>query len=438
MVTKTKQRLSPSDIAFRKSFEALNIGVVPSNPDQLFHLSIGCEEFQDDIRKLLAYAPINGASRILMGYYGSGKSHHLKLVRAISLQEGWVTATIELDPMSADPAKPHTIYHQIIANLEFPELRDRSKNGDFFDLVKEIRKNMSKVRQLNYVKSSKWFCKALDILKPLSHRRDDIEYVSAVNWLGGQVQLISGIKAAARRNGFSEKIPIMPRIRESGLVYVFHLVVLNQILRCLGYQGLALIIDEAEHVRTYSHNRYYKAKNFFDALSRCAHKPQFERIDPFCDHDLGRVSPFWQEGPHYAMFVGLTAGEDIGVVGSDSDDLGVLAHNKDEIIQLETPNLEEYKVWVEKFLEQATKHLGPKVQLLSNPNITKKISNILYDKFDSIPKSDRVLRNWTKLASFPVSVLLSKPYKISESDLIKKVESAATKISGEELPWDEF
>ena len=44
-------------------------------------------------------------------------------------------------------------------------------------------------------------------------------------------------------------------------------------VRSLGYKGLALILDEAEHVRGYNVNRRERANNLFDLLSRAAHRP---------------------------------------------------------------------------------------------------------------------------------------------------------------------
>jgi hypothetical protein len=51
------------------------------------------------------------------------------------------------------------------------------------------------------------------------------------------------------------------------------LVLLNEICRSLRYKGLALILDEAEHVRGYSVNRRERANNLFDLLVRAAHRP---------------------------------------------------------------------------------------------------------------------------------------------------------------------
>lgn len=423
--------------AFRQSFEAVNLGVVPSDPDQLIKLTIGGERISRKVRKVLDHAPDDGACRIYMGYYGSGKSHHLNLVKAIALSDGWVTASVELDPKAADPAKPFAVYQELMVGLTFPMRADGSRNEDFFDLVREIRDNWVNLRSLKYLRSSQWFYNALDGLQYLTHRRDDQDYVSAVNWLAGQVKLIGPIRKCLSREGFRGSIPPMPQTRDTGLVYVFHLVVLNEILQALGYRGLALIIDEAEHVRNFNITRRVRANNFFDILARCAHPPRGNARRPPCDHDLSGVPPFWKEGPHFGLFVGLTEGEDTDDLDKKTGEMAALIHSADEVTHLTPPRSDDYEEWAGRFLAEAASHLGPKVDLLADESLRRRIAAILRKQFAATPRSDRLLRNWTKMASLPASVLLSSAESIKPDELLAIVDGAAQKISGPMLPWDD-
>jgi hypothetical protein len=426
-----------TDLAFRQSFEAVNLGVVPSNPDQLIKLTIGGDQISAEVRRILDDAPRSGASRIFMGYYGSGKSHHLRLVRAIALREGWVTASIELDPKAADPAKPFSVYQELITGLEFPMRSDGSRNEDFFDLIKEVRDNWMDVRLLKYLKASQWFGNGIEALQFLAHRRDDLEYVSAVNWLAGQVKLISAIRNVTRREGYRGKIPTMPQTKDTGLIYAFHLVVLHEVLKALGYRGLALIIDEAEHVRTYAINRYLRANNFFDVLARCAHPPRKGLQDPNCDYDMTGVPPFWREGPHFGLFVGLTEGEDTQDLKRKAGEMSVLIHSPDEVVHLAPPSAAEYEAWAIRFLTEASMHLGPKVDLLSDPDLCAQIAAVLRERFEQIPDTEKLLRNWTKMAGLPAAVLLSQSAAVGHNELLAIIDDAAKQISGEVMPWDE-
>lgn len=426
-----------TDLAFRQSFEAVNLGVVPSNPEQLIKLTIGGDQISANVRTILDNAPRSGASRVFMGYYGSGKSHHLRLVRAIALHEGWVTASIELDPKAADPAKPFSVYQELITGLEFPMRSDGSRNEDFFDLIKEIRDKWMEVRSLKYLKASQWFGNGIEALQFLVHRRDDPEYVSAVNWLAGQVKLISAIRKVTWREGYRGKIPTMPQTKDTGLIYAFHLVVLHEVLKALGYRGLALIIDEAEHVRTYSINRYLRANNFFDVLARCAHPPRKDLQDPNCDYDMTGVPPFWREGPHFGLFVGLTEGEDTQDLKRKAGEMSVLIHSPDEVVHLAPPSAADYEAWAIRFLTEASSHLGPKVDLLSDPDLCAQIAAVLRERFEQIPDTEKLLRNWTKMAGLPAAVLLSQSAVVGHNELLAIIDDAAKQISGEVMPWDE-
>ena len=372
-----------------------------------------------------------------MGYYGSGKSHRLRLVKATALHEGWVTASVELDPKAADPAKPSLVYRELLAGLEFPRRADGTQNGDFFDLVKEIRDNWPTVRSRKYFRCSPWFTKGLEALQYLPHRRDDSGYVSATNWLAGQVKQISAIRSISWRAGYRDKIPTMPQTKDTGLIYAFQLVTIHEVLKALGYRGLALIIDEAEHVQSYSVNRYIRANNFFDVLSRCAHHPRNDLRDPACDYDVSALPPFWREGPHFGLFVGLTEGEDIYDLKRKTGEMSVLIHSPEDVVHLKPPSADDYEAWTSAFVVETANRLGPKVGVLSDRSLQARIASALRNQFERTPDSEKLLRNWTKMAGLPAAVLLSQPTAMDGDELVAIVEDAAREVAGEILPWDE-
>ena len=426
-----------SDLAFRKVFEAVNLGVVPADPERLVNLTIGGEEMADEICHLLEQAPERGLCRVYMGYYGSGKSHHLRVVRSVALRDGWVTASVELDPKAADPAKPSTVYQALTSGLEFPTRADGSRSLDFFDLVKEIRDNWSTIRGLSYVRRSPWFSQGLKALLFLSHRRDDSDYVSAVNWLAGQMKQIRLIRSLSWRAGYREKIPTLPQVKDTGIVYAYNLVVLHEIVKALGYKGLVIIIDEAEHVRTYSFNRYVRANNFFDILARCAHRPRINLDNPDDDYAQFDLPPFWKEGPHFPLFVGLTEGEDTRDLRRRVGEMGVLIHDQSDVVRLSSPDDAEYEKWVLEFLEECGERLGPKVQILVDRKARARIAGILRKNFVDAPVDERILRNWTKLAGFGPAVLLSHSRHVGIDELAGLIDEAARQVAGEVLLWDE-
>ena len=429
-------RPAATDAAFRKSFEAVNLGVVPADPDQLVKLTIGGEEVSADMGALLAASSGNGVCRIFTGYYGSGKSHHLRLVKAVALRDGWVTASVELDPKAADPAKPSTVYQGLIGGLEFPMRADGTKSEDFFDLIKEIRDNWTTIRDLPYFRRSPWFSKGLEALLYLTHRRDDPSYVAAVSWLAGQINHISTIRSISWRAGNKVSIANMPRQKDTGLVYAYQLVVLHEVLKALGYKGLALVIDEAEHVRSYSFNRYIRANNFFDIIARCAHRPRSDLKAPNSDYDFD-LPPFWQEGSHFALFVGLTDGEDTFDLQRKIGEMSVLIHDASDVVRLQSPDEADYERWCEAFLAESADRLGPPVQSLSDREVRAEIAGTLRRNFSQVPTSERILRNWTKMAGFAPAILMSRKEPVGRDELLRLVDEAAREVAGEVMPWDE-
>lgn len=421
---------------FRQSFEALNLGVVPSNPSQLVRLTIGGKKIYKEVCSLLAEYPKNSVCRTFSGYYGSGKSHHLQLVRSIALEQGWVTAMVELDPKSADVAKPHSVYREIMSALEFPIRSDGKKNDDFADLVKEMRDNWAKIQPLHYYNASPWFKGALIALKQLSHRRDDQTYMSGIDWLSGQVFLKSAINNITKYSWNSRMIPKMPTMKNSGVIYVFHLVVLNEIIRALGYRGLAVIFDEAEHVRNYNRLRIERAESFFDVLSRAAHRPSFDLTEPTCDYDISNFPRFWLEGPHFALFIGLTESYNEYEVNSKAKELSVLIPSESEIQHLSPPDVEAFRQWSNVFLLNAAEHLGDRLSMLRDPSFVEQITNNLCSHYTKEPESEKILRNWTKLVGLPIAILLSRRDSVNQTELIPLIEEAAVSIYRATMPWE--
>ncbi len=426
-----------TDLAFRKVFEAINLGVVPADSQRLIDLTIGGEKIAGEVAQLLQDAPSTGIGRIYMGYYGSGKSHQLSVVKSVALRDGWVTASLELDPKAADPAKPSTVYQALTSGLEFPIRADGARSYDFFDLVKEIRDNWAVVSTLPYLKLSPWFNQGLRALLYLTHRRDDADYVSAVNWLAGQMKQIGTIRSLSWRTGFRDKIPTMPQNKNTGVVYAYNLVVLHEIIKALGYKGLAIIVDEAEHVRTYSVNRYLRANNFLDVLARCAHLPRDDLKDPDDDYGHFNLPPFWREGPHFPLFVGLTEGADTHDLKRKVVEMSVLIHNDEDVIRLSPPDAHAYEAWTLTFLSRCADRLGAKVQLLTDQEVCARVARRLRHSFEQAPADELILRNWTKLAGFAPAILLSHEREFGADELVELVDGAARQVGGEVLPWDD-
>lgn len=435
-VLEIEDSFDQESIRFRQSIEAMNLGVVPPDPLQLIGLTIGGMEVEQEVKQWLIRAPNDGLCKVYFGYYGSGKSHHLQLVKAIALRSGWVTAYLEFDPKAADPAKPHLVYSGLMNGLTFPEKENGQRTQGFFGLIKEIRDNWSKVRDGKYLKSSPWFKPALETLMYFPHQQDQ-DYLSSVGWLAGQVKALPIIRGLARRSGRrGELIPSLPQTKETAEIYVHHLVVINEICRALGYKGMAIIVDEAEHVRGFNVRRRERANNFFDFLSRSAHNRLKDEDNPI-KNEHGFVLPrYWEEGPHFALFVGLTEGDTFSDPFMPLREACVFLHNESDRVRLHPPSVDQYRKWCELFLAASYRHLGHRVHCLADIDDRRRIAEVLSSAFEEVEPTERVLRLWVKLANLAPSVLLS--HKASTVDeLAELLSKSARKANGYNLPWND-
>ena len=424
-------------VAFRRGFEAINLGVVPPDSPSLIEMSIGGKQVVSEARNSLANSENLGLCKVVFGNYGTGKSHYLQLVKAIAQQSGWVVSYLEFDPKAVDPAKPHLVYREVMAKLEFPEREDGTVSHGFRGLIKEIRKNWQSIRDLPYLKKNPWFRYALETLQFYPHN-DDSDYVSACDWLAGQPVLITGsgsIRTLARGTNINPRvIPNMPKVRETGEIYVYHLIVINEICKALGYKGLLIILDEAEHVRGYSVLRKERANNLFELLARSAHLPLGEGSPVLNDHGY-EFPEYWNNGPHFSLYVGLTEGNIFEDETLSLRDACVFLHSEEDQITLKPPTRDEYENWCLNLLTNFHKHYPEKTKLLSSEEARMTIAGVLGDEFEENQDNDMVIRIWVKLACLVPSVIFARRAE-SVDDIISIIQKAVGELSGGFLPWE--
>lgn len=421
-------------VAFRQAYEAINLGVVPPDPAQLIAFSIAGDEVISRVHTWLDNAYEQGLCKVVFGNYGTGKTHYLSLVRSIALQAGWVVMSLEFDPKSADPAKPHLVYRELTSSLMFPRREDGTVTEGFMGLIKEVRKSWIDIRDRPLFKSSPWFKNAFETLLHYPHNEDQ-DYLSACAWLAGQKIELNVIRRMAKHMGRSSlQIPNMPRVKETADIYVFHLAVISDICRALGYKGLLIILDEAEHVRGYNVRRRERANNFFDLLARAAHCP-VPNDDPPMFNDYFDLPKYWQTGPHFALFVGLTEGDTFSNPGIDLREACVFLHDNDDSIMLQPPNPSNYKDWCLKFFSAFHDHYPSDTSMLASEALRKEIAEVLRTEFEKLSNSENVLRIWVKLASLVPSILLAQNAHTT-NELLTLVQVAIRGATGNILPWE--
>lgn len=423
-------------IAFRQAYEALNLGVVPPNKKTLVDLTIRGEEIRARVLRWIEEASQKGLCKVVLGNYGTGKTHFMRIVRAIFLQAGWIVSYIEFDPKAADPAKPHLVYRSLMANLSLPPREDGSIADGFFGLIREIRRKWDEVRDRPLLKASPWFTNGLETLLYFPHNESDQDYLDACQWLAGQPVDIRVIRKLASHMGKSGKsIPIMPKIKETADIYVFHLAVLHEISQALGYQGLVIIMDEAEHVRGYNVRRKERANNFFDLLARAAHPSVIGDSHPTQNDHGHAVPPYWRKGPLFALFIGLTPGNIFADLTLPLREACVFLFSEDDIVTLSNPTPIEYESWCNKFLSTFYEFYPETTALLTSESNRRGIARVLRKQFEATRENERILRIWIKLATLVPSVLLARNTGSLE-ELKNIIAKAAKEATGDVFPWE--
>jgi hypothetical protein len=437
-VIDSMRSVSKDKVAFRKAFEAVNLGVVPPESSSLIEMSIGGDQISSVVRTDLENQPHTGLCKIVFGNYGTGKSHYLHLASVVAKYTGWVVSYLEFDPKAVDPAKPHLVYREIMSQLKFPDREDGSVSKGVHDFIREIRNKWEKVRDLPMLKKSPWFRYGLETLMFYPHN-DDPDYISGCDWLAGKSVYITGpgsIRALAKSTNINPRvIPNMPKIRETGEIYVFHLVVVNEICRALGYKGLLIILDEAEHVRGYNVRRKEKANNFFDLLARAAHLPLQEGDPVLNDHGYD-LPNYWDTGPHFGLYIGLTEGEIFEDDSLSLRDACVFLHDQDDRVVLSKPSAEEYREWLLNLFTEFYTHYPEKSELLEKKSDRQDIAEALAEEFEATSPNECVLRTWVKLGCLAPSIILSGNAN-SVEEIINHLKTAAAELTGSELlPWE--
>lgn len=428
---------SKDKIAFRKAFEAINLGVAPPDSSQLIDLTIRSDKLKQQVSGWLTNAPTRGICKVAFGYYGSGKSHFLKFVRSMAIEAGWAVAYLEFDPKAADPAKPHLVYQNLMAALEFPLREDGCRSAGFLGFIKEVRDhwNQKNIRNHPIFKNNLHFASTFDILMKYPHMPEVMDdYRDACMWLAGNHNSLQTVNTLARGKGMRVKVPRMPVTKETADIYVYHLVVVNLLCRLIGYKGLAIILDEAEHVHGFNVRRRERANNLFELLARSAHPP-----DPYDDepvqNDFGMpVHRYWADGPHFALFVGLT---DAGIFLDRSislRDACLFLRTEEDRIMLKNPDKVDYILWCDDFLKKFCHYYPESTCLIQEDQLRYQLIDCLAENYTAAGDGV-VLRNRIKLASLVPCMLLSHP-EMTFDELMSQLKKTAAEYLGNKLPWE--
>lgn len=130
----TTPTTSPTDEMFksRRMIEAFRLGIVPH--DCVEDFTFGRQDETIQLMNWLSSA--DDSTLLLVGEYGTGKTHLLHYAYGRALQQGFAVAYVEMDPNEAPFHKPKRIYSRLVRTFRY-----RSKENQqvkcFRDFLKE-------------------------------------------------------------------------------------------------------------------------------------------------------------------------------------------------------------------------------------------------------------------------------------------------------------
>jgi hypothetical protein len=284
-----EKRKTPPHFLPRKVIEALRLGIVPEEGVCLY--TVGREEETTVFREWLHSE--DEPSAVLIGPYGTGKTHLLRYFRRIALKTGYAVALVEMDATEAPFSKPKRVYGQAVSNLSWIDSNDREQG---------FRRLIQQGYQKGLLKDHHYF-------KHLHLPCDDQVWA----WIEGT----SGSIRPVREFGEEQKIPGLYDYTTTANIYCYLLSSLGWLCLSLGLKGLLILFDESEALYSMRGQLAIdRSVNFLDALVAAARNdpkllnPAYDTGFTYAKH-ASEVPFLFRQPSGLKLMFAFTSGEDL-------------------------------------------------------------------------------------------------------------------------------
>ena len=242
------ETLPGAGLAARQAIEALRFGIVPE--PSLRELTVGFDRMAGWINGVLAKAEENPQIAEVCGAFGTGKSHSMALVRAVSREERWVTARVEVDGAKVTLADPAPFLYALTATIRGRKFDTATPVVDLFAEAGTQKATVNGLQKLGATRAAD----NLRVVKSL-RRIDKLDFHSEEldGFLSGAdditaTNLIAEIKREPEIDPYdiTLKRPIGLRVADRPHDFVMALASLALLARFAGFKGFVLTIDEFE------------------------------------------------------------------------------------------------------------------------------------------------------------------------------------------------
>ena len=282
------------------TLEAMRLGVVPETGLEAYTVGRGAEieRVEADLRAVRAHG---GAVRAIVGDYGTGKTHMLEVVQQLALERGYLTAFATLDPEETAPSHPKRVYRALMRTLRYPDRPTEERAGlaplltaaaqspdalAAFGVVPPLRgatidERLAAGAHL-YLSPAIAYARTL-LAEDVPQRirgvsaDDGQKYVESardllLDWLEGHPTVSNQTidQLLKRLPGGHPRIYSLADYRPWARIYGYILSGLAALARAVGYEGLVILLDEAEFYALLSRENRGFAAHLFKAWTYAA------------------------------------------------------------------------------------------------------------------------------------------------------------------------
>jgi hypothetical protein len=272
----------------RQTIEALRYGVVPSK--RIRELSAGLAEERESLHRAFdEVARSGGDVRIVLGEYGTGKSHFFELAAQEALERNFLVAATSLDVREVPPNRPQRIYNALIRALRYPDATDVGTLAPLLDrivdqptlyasLIEKAQGTVFSSVLYNYSLLRKAGGEPLDLL---------------LDWISGEKVFIKSVRDALPVKSKEFPVRALSMMTTAADQYCYLLNGWGWMAREVGYAGLAVLLDESEHYSLLNARGQERADNFFKGMiyTALASRPDCQVSESELQHQQ-REHPF--------------------------------------------------------------------------------------------------------------------------------------------------
>jgi hypothetical protein len=247
--------------AARRAIEALRYGIVPQQ--RIRELTAGLERERASLHRAFDEVERSGGDvRVILGEYGSGKSHFFELAAQEALARNFLVASASLDLREVPPNRPQRIYNALIRNLRYP---DSSDTGTLAPLLDRILDQPTLYAAMLDRLQGTIFGSAIHNYSLM--RRSPGEALDLLlNWISGEKIFIKAVRDVAAAKVKDFPIRALSQMTTSADQYCYLLNGWSWLASQVGYAGLTVFLDESEHYSLLTQRGQERADNFFKAM----------------------------------------------------------------------------------------------------------------------------------------------------------------------------